>query len=206
MTTKSNFEAAYENGTAGWVIDQPQPAVLELDRAGLIRGAVLEPGAGTGEHTIALTERGHDILGIDFADSAITRARENAAAHGVPARFEVADALALTGPARYETVLDSALFHVFDGESGRAYAEALHRVCLPGALVHILALAEAEPRVGPQISQGTIRAAFGADWKIESIEQSSYRVSVSEKHWAETGLPVGILDRPAWLACIRHLG
>lgn len=89
------WNAVYDNGSAPWVIGEPQPAVLELIEQGWIRGAVLDVGCGAGEHTIRLTELGHDVLGVDLASSAIAYARANAREHGVSARFEVADALNL---------------------------------------------------------------------------------------------------------------
>ena len=57
------WNSVYDNDTAPWVIGEPQPAVLDLERAGWIRGRVLDPGTGAGEHTIALTKLGYDVLG-----------------------------------------------------------------------------------------------------------------------------------------------
>src|SRR5215203_6379149 len=91
----STFDEAYETGTPPWVIGEPQPAVVELERSGAIRGTVLDPGCGLGEHTILLAGLGYDVLGVDFAPHAVELARKNAAAHGVRARFRIADALRL---------------------------------------------------------------------------------------------------------------
>ncbi len=93
--TFSRFDDAYKTRTAPWVIGEPQPAIVGLERAGLVRGKVLDAGCGTGEHTILLTRLGYDVVGVDAAPTAIEQARENAATKGVDARFEVADALNL---------------------------------------------------------------------------------------------------------------
>ena len=77
--TLSRFDDAYKTRTAPWVIGEPQPAIAELQRAGLIDSPVLDIGCGTGEHTILLTRLGYDVLGIDFAPHAIEQARANAA-------------------------------------------------------------------------------------------------------------------------------
>ena len=77
------------------MIGEPQPAIVELERAGLISSKVLDVGCGTGEHTILLTRLGYDVLGVDFAPHAVEQARANAADKGVDARFEVADAMNL---------------------------------------------------------------------------------------------------------------
>ena len=63
----SRFDEFYKTTTPPWVIGEPQPAIVELEKIGLIRGKVLDVGCGTGEHTILLTRLGYDVLGIDFA-------------------------------------------------------------------------------------------------------------------------------------------
>ena len=71
----SRFDDAYKTRTAPWVIGEPQPAIVDLERTGAIRGKVLDVGCGTGEHTILLTRLGYDVLGIDFAPRAVEPAR-----------------------------------------------------------------------------------------------------------------------------------
>src|SRR5918994_7877751 len=102
--TLSRFDDAYKSRTAPWVIGEPQPAIVDLERAGWVRGKVLDVGCGTGEHTILLTRLGDDVLGIDFAPHAVEQARSNAAEKGVDARFEVADAMNLGEQPGYQTI------------------------------------------------------------------------------------------------------
>jgi SAM-dependent methyltransferase len=203
---QSRFQDAYLTHSAPWVIGEPQPAIVDLERAGLIGGAVLDAGCGTGEHTVLLTRLGYDVLGVDFAPAAVEQARANAARHGVPARFEVADALSLDGLLGFDTVLDSALFHVF-GDADRArYVRSLRGVCRPGATVHLLALSDAAPGFGPRISDAVIRAAFeGPDWALEALAPSRYRGIATSEQRLELGLPAdGPADLLAWLARIRR--
>jgi SAM-dependent methyltransferase len=63
--SRSVFDDAYASRTAPWVIGEPQPAIVALERDGGIHGRVLDPGCGTGEHTIHLTRLGYDVCGID---------------------------------------------------------------------------------------------------------------------------------------------
>lgn len=68
MTRPAEFwDSVYDSGVAPWVIGEPQPAIVELERAGWIRGRVLDPGTGAGEHTILLTRLGYDVRGVDLA-------------------------------------------------------------------------------------------------------------------------------------------
>jgi SAM-dependent methyltransferase len=202
----ARFDEFYRTTTPPWVIGEPQPAVVELERAGLIRGKVLDVGCGTGEHTILLTGLGYDVLGIDFAPEAVEQARRNADAKGAGARFEVADAMNLPADPRYDTILDSALFHIFDDADRPKYVASLHGAVLPGGIVHVLALSDQGRGFGPQVSGETIRDAFGDGWELEALEPATYRGVVTEVHADAIGLPIGSrVDEPAWLARARRL-
>jgi hypothetical protein len=83
----------------------------------------------TGEHTIHLAALGYDVRGVDSSELAIDQARANAARREVAARFEVADALQLGDQPTYDTVIDSALFHIFDLLNRDRYIRSLYRVC-----------------------------------------------------------------------------
>lgn len=202
----SRFEEFYKTSTPPWVIGEPQPAVVELEKVGLIRGKVLDVGCGTGEHTILLARLGYDVLGIDFAPEAVEQARRNAEANGVEARFEVADAMNLPGEPRYDTVVDSALFHIFDDTDRPKYVASLHNACRPGGIVVVLALSDQGRGFGPEVSGETIRDAFGDGWELEALEPATYRGVVTEVHADAIGLPIGTrVDEPAWLARARRL-
>lgn len=201
---RERFDTAYETHTAPWVIGEPQPAVIALERTGRLRSRLLDIGCGLGEHTIALTRLGYDVLGIDFAPHAIEQARANAAAHGVDARFEVADAFDLAEV--YDTILDSALFHIFDDADRTRYAASLHGAVAPGGYLHLLALSDSGRGFGPEVSEQVIRTAFADGWEIESLETTTYRGVVGQAHAPLLGVPVGtVVDEPAWLARVRRI-
>lgn len=220
MTQTAEFwNTVYDNDTAPWVIGEPQPAVVELERAGLISGRVLDIGAGAGEHTIALAARGYDVLGIDLSPSAVEYARRNAVDKAVPtARFQVADAVRLGAePAAaaelgvFDTIVDSALFHVFrdDADSRAGYVRALHALCAPGGSLHLLALSDSEPGIGPRISERLIRESFGDGWDLQQLQPSRYRGRITglvAEEARDLDVPdSGIIDTAAWLARIRRV-
>jgi SAM-dependent methyltransferase len=189
------FDSAYRTGTPPWVIGAPQPAVVNLERDGLIGGRVLDIGCGTGEHTILLTSLGYDVLGVDFAPHAVAQARENAARRGVDARFEIADAMDLSSLGQFDIIVDSALFHIFDAHDRTRYVDSLHTACRPGGVVHVLALSDHGRGFGPQVSESELRDAFADRWTLESLVQTTY-----------TGIESGStqVDEPAWLARARR--
>jgi SAM-dependent methyltransferase len=199
MTTpaKDVFNEFYQAGAPPWVIGEPQPAIVALEQTGAI---------GLGEHTILLAALDYDVLGIDFAPNAIDQARANAAAKGIDARFEVADAMNLDSEPGYDTVIDSALFHIFGDAADRArYVASLHRAIRPGGMLHLLALSDAGRGFGPVVSEAQVRDAFVDGWELVALDTTTYRGTVGEMHSAALGEPVGAtLDEPAWLARIRR--
>jgi len=199
------FNDAYESRTAPWVIGEPQPAIVTLEQTGRIRGRVLDAGCGLGEHTILLTALDYDVLGIDYAPNAVEQARANAASKGLAARFEVADATNLAADGRYDTIVDSALFHVFgDGDRAR-YVASLHGAVKPGGYVHVLALSDAGRGFGPQVSEADVRGAFGDGWELEALDVTTYRGVVTAVLTEQVGQPVGtVVEEPAWLARVRR--
>lgn len=204
---RTTFETAYQTGVPPWVIGEPQPAIVELAREGRISGAVLDPGCGNGDNAIHLAELGYDVLGIDFSPTAVEIARANAARRAAAhVRFEVADALRLDGEPRFDTIVDSALFHVFGRDDQAAYARSLHAVCKPGGRVHVLALSDAGPGFGPEVSDTAIREAFSRGWELEDIRTHQYRGIVREPQAPLVERPVGeVVDSPAWLATARRI-
>ena len=172
----------------------------------MIRGRVLDVGCGLGEHTILLTALGYDVLGVDYAPHAVDKARRNARAKGLDARFEVADALALDGEPGYDTVIDSAVFHIFgDPEQRSRYVASLHRALRPDGILHLLALSDSGRGFGPSVSEQTVRTAFVDGWRLEALDATTYRGVVGPAHAEALGLPVGtVVDEPAWLGRIRR--
>jgi 2-polyprenyl-3-methyl-5-hydroxy-6-metoxy-1,4-benzoquinol methylase len=168
------WDASYHDGPAPWEIGEPQPAVVRLADAGVFAGSVLDAGCGTGENALHLASLGLDVLGFDVAETALSIAREHAAARGLNADFIVADALRLDRLGRlFDTVLDCALLHTFDDGERREYVAGLAAAVRPGGRLHILCFADIGPgEHGPHpISQEELRAAFqpAAGWRVASV-------------------------------------
>jgi PPOX class F420-dependent enzyme/OxyR family protein len=200
------FNYAYTSRTAAWVIGEPQPAIVALERDGWIHGTVLDVGCGTGEHTILLAKQGYDVRGIDVSSQAIEQAHANATEHKVAARFEVADVWNLGKGTSFHTIIDSGLFHIFDRADRARYVHSLHRACRPGALVHVLALSDDGPGFGPQVSGTAIREAFAEGWVLEQMQVSKYRGVIGGAQAAQVHRAAGeFIDLPAWLARLRRI-
>ncbi|SHW35292.1 thiopurine S-methyltransferase (tpmt) superfamily protein [Mycobacteroides abscessus subsp. abscessus] len=126
-------ELMYGTCCAPWDIGGPQPVIRQLAALGAVRGAVLDPGCGTGWHAIEYARAGCSVTGIDLAPTAIARARTNARTAGVEAQFVLGDATTLDYEARFDTVVDSKLLDNLDSAEVRGrYLRSLYRAMNPG--------------------------------------------------------------------------
>jgi ubiquinone/menaquinone biosynthesis C-methylase UbiE len=114
-------------------------------------------------------------LGVDVAETALTIARVKAAARGIEAEFELADALRFDLLGRtFDTVLDCGLFHSFDGDERPDYVASLASVTRAGSTVYVLCFSDVEPTGPHPVSERELRAPFDGDgrWSIISIAPS----------------------------------
>src|SRR5204863_7584359 len=140
---RTTFEALYA-GQAPWDIGKPQKPFLGV--ADRITGSVLDAGCGTGDTALFFAGRGCQVTGIDFLEEPIRRAKHKAAERGVPVTFLVRDALTLKDwGERFDTVIDSGLFHVFGDEDRRRYVEGLATVLKPGGRLFLMCFSHEEP-------------------------------------------------------------
>jgi len=174
------FDAMYE-GTPPWDIGRPQREFVRLEAAGEIKGSVLDIGCGTGENALFLAGRGHEVWGIDFAPTAIEKAKAKAKQRGLKATFRVADALQLQKLGRtFDAVIDSGLFHTFDDGDRSRFPRSLASVLPPGGRYLMMCFSEREPGdLGPRrVTQAEIRETFTKGWEIESIRPSKFEAIV----------------------------
>jgi cyclopropane fatty-acyl-phospholipid synthase-like methyltransferase len=196
---RATFEGLYA-GPAPWDIGKPQEHFLAV--AHRVKGPVLDAGCGTGEHAMFFAARGLRVVGIDFVDEAIRRARRKAAERGLAVEFLVKDALTLAdGSERFATALDCGLFHVFSDADRRRYAQGLARVLEPGGLLFMMCFSDAEPGTeGPRrVSRQELYDTFADGWEIESVQPARCEIhpEFTEVAFSEGGPKV-------WFAVIRR--
>jgi SAM-dependent methyltransferase len=168
------WDASYHDGPAPWDIGRPQPAIARLASEGGFAGAVLDAGCGTGENTLLVASLGLSVLGVDVAETALTIARATADDRGLEVEFAVADALHLERLGRrFETVLDSALFHTFDDDERPRYVASLAAVTEQGGTLYVLSFSDEGLDTGPHpVSREQLTAAFSpaSGWTMTSLE------------------------------------
>ena len=85
------YDSWYRFGKPPWV-GGPRPELVELVTNGtLAPGRAIDLGCGEGDNAIFLAQHGFTVTGVDFAPSAIAKARRKAQAAGVEVEFVVDD-------------------------------------------------------------------------------------------------------------------
>src|SRR5579875_221431 len=176
------FETAYRGETeqfgAGakppWSIGEPQPELAALIKAGKIHGDVLDVGCGEAAISLYLAERGYTTVGIDLSPTAIDLARREAKKRGLTnASFEVADISSFSGyDRRFDTIVDSTLFHSIPVEAREGYQRSIVRAAAPGASYFVLVFDKAAMPNGPAnaVTADELRAVVSKYWVIDEIK------------------------------------
>ena len=187
-----DFDAAYGGeavlpGAARvpWNIGEPQPPIAALIEAGRVHGTVLDAGCGIGETALHLAGRGHSVVGLDLSPNAIGQARARAAGLGLDVEFAVADITSFTGyDGRFDTVIDSTLFHSIPVAGRSGYLASIARAAAPGATLHILVFSREAPfpdDVRPNlVDEVELRESVAEHWTVESLAPSSITAILPE--------------------------
>jgi SAM-dependent methyltransferase len=196
---RASFEGYYA-GRPPWDIGEPQWSFVAV--ADLVDGPVLDAGCGTGDHALFLAACGRRVVGIDFVDEAIRRARAKAAQRGLTAEFLVKDATALADwGERFASVIDCCLFHVFSDENRRRYVQGLTRVVRPGGRLFLVCCSDEEPGTeGPRrVSRRELYDAFADGWVVESVRPC--RIEINPEF---TAVKFSAGGPKAWFAVVRR--
>jgi len=178
---------------------QPDMACLLADYPPV--DPILDLGSATGDLAIAMALQGHNVVGLEFVQSAVDRAREKAAALDPGAlarlRFEVGDA---TRPAAlgvaFGSVLDSGFFHLLDPDEADGFVASLRNAVAPGGryYLHEFAIEFPIENVPRAITEEELRVRFSADtgWRVVEVRSAGFHNRVAQ-------------PTPAIVACIERL-
>ena len=194
MTTPSQdlFENAYKGEAAElglgtkppWSIGEPQPEIAALIEQGKFRGDVLDVGCGEAAVDLYLAERGFTTVGLDLSPTAIELAKAEAAKRGLTnASFEVADISAFGGyDGRFNTIVDSTLFHSIPVEAREGYQQSIVRAAAPGASYYVLVFDRAGLPNGPAnpVTEDELREVVSKYWTIDDIRAARIHASFPE--------------------------
>src|SRR3954453_6986147 len=207
MTTPSQdlFENAYKGeaselglGTKPpWSIGEPQPEIAALIEQGKFKGDVLDVGCGEAAVDLYLAERGFTTVGLDLSPTAIELAKAQAAKRGLTnASFAVADISAFTGyDGRFNTIVDSTLFHSIPVELREGYQQSIVRAAAPGASYFVLVFDRAGLPDGPAnpVTEDELREVVSKYWTIDEIRPARIHANLPDVVELD-GLPMPFAD------------
>ena len=170
------YQEGHFQGPPPWNIGEPQPELAALIRSGKIRGDVLDAGCGVAELSLALAAEGHTVVGIDLTPTAVAAATKAAEERGLTTATFVQDDITSFGgyDGRFDTIVDSTLFHSLPIEGRDGYLRSAHRAAAPGAVLYILVFANGAFPPGAQfgpntVSEDELRAAVSKFWTVDEI-------------------------------------
>ena len=130
------WEAKYRRGEDGWERGAPNPAL----EAWLARGVpapgarVLVPGCGRGHEVVALARRGFDVVGVDFAPSAVEALSARLAQEGLSAEVVAADLFDYEG-GPFDAIYEQTCLCALDPARWPDYERWLFARLRPGGLL-----------------------------------------------------------------------
>jgi hypothetical protein len=128
VNTVAFWEDAYARGGDGWELGRPAPPLVDfLDTTPPPRGRVAVPGSGRGHDARLLATRGYEVIGFDFAPTALAAARVLAARERVAVGFEDRDVFALGRelPNAFDGVWEYTCFCAIDPARRAEYVRSL---------------------------------------------------------------------------------
>ncbi len=198
-----------------WSLGEPQPEIAALINQGRITGTVLDAGCGEAALSLHLAALGHDTVGLDASPTAIKLAKARAAEQGLTnASFEVADISDFSGyDGRFNTIVDSTLFHSMPVELRDGYQRSIVRAAVPGAAYFVLVFDRTGMPEGPAnpVTDDELREVVSRYWVVDEIRPARIHANAPDGAFAEfANLDLrdegnGRKSMPAWLLS-AHLG
>lgn len=180
------FTSVYR-GAAPWEIGGAQPAMADLIEQFPPRDPVLDVGCASGDLAIYLAHRGHEVLGVDFVESAIeqAQAKRSSLPEEVAGRltFAVADATRPSALGQFGAVFDSGFLHLLDAEETDSYVSELAAALMQGGRLYLHEFAVEFPieNVPRAVVESELRERFteAAGWRILHIGQVEFENTVA---------------------------
>ncbi len=169
------WENRYIEGTTGWDLGQAAPPFVSLldSTAAPKPGKIAVLGSGSGYDALLFAARGFEVIGFDFAPSAIISATELAQNKGISTQFLQRNIFNLPAefPHYFDYVLEHTCFCAIDPGDRPSYVKLVKSLLKPSG--ELLALFWAHNQAGgPPFGTTTteIRQYFEPDFKINSLD------------------------------------
>jgi len=112
-------------------------------------GRAIDLGCGTGTNVITMAKQGWQVLGVDFAPTAIRLARQKIERAQMRAEVFVSDVTKLQGiPGPFDFALDLGCFHGLDSGDKVKYLVRLDELLIPDGFWMVYGRIRPDPRAG----------------------------------------------------------
>ncbi len=132
MDDRTFWNEAYKDDPKGTMVTD---RFLQVETAHLRPGRALDLGCGTGRNALALAERGWSVTGVDWAEHAISLAKEAAAQQNFSADFIAADITKWKPLHLYDLVIST--YALPGGEDGKRVLQTAAAALAPGGTLLI---------------------------------------------------------------------
>lgn len=171
--SRTFFTSVYQ-AAAPWEIGGAQPAMASLIEQFPPLDPVLDLGCASGDLAIHLARLGHEVLGVDFVQSAIDQAngKRSALPEDVAQRldFRVGDASRPSALGQFGSVFDSGFLHLLDDEESDQFVDDLAGAVVAGGRLYLHEFAVEFPieNVPRAITESELRERFteSAGWAV----------------------------------------
>ncbi len=190
------WQARFDSGTTPWDRGASNPRLGRWIESGRLEPCrILVPGCGSGYEVAALAAAGFEVTGVDYAPSAVRRARARISALALPqgasAQVVQADALRWSAEAPFDAVYEQTFLCALYPDSWVPYAAQLNRWLRPGGRLFALFMQAPRPGSAEGRIQGppyhcdinAMRALFPADrwdWPQPPYEAIEHPAGLAE--------------------------
>lgn len=206
----------------GWILGHVRPPAA---------GRVLDAPCGFGRHSMALARRGFEVTGVDLSETELHRAKERAAAAGLPLQLVRQDMRDMEFSGEFDLALNLfSSIGFFTDDEDRLLIDRFCTALKPGGAFVLdtrnrdFAIHEVTPEETVRLPEGTARvenrfdvrtSRLQQDWWLESEHRPLGRLeirlySVHEllrmlrpERWSQVALFGGLDGRPFGLASAR---
>lgn len=169
------WENRYQEGTTRWDLGQAAPPLVSLLSSPALSppsGRVAVLGCGRGYDALLFAAHGFEVMGFDFAPSAIADATALAQAAGSSAQFLQRDIFDL--PAEFSScfdyVVEHTCFSAIDPDKRPAYVQLVRSILKPQGEVIGIFFTHSRPGGPPfGVTPAQIRQYFETDFEILSL-------------------------------------
>jgi len=188
-TTADFWEMRYQSGTTHWDLGIAAPAFVDLlaSPQALPPGQTAVLGCGRGHDALLFAQKGFEVLGFDFAPSAIAEAQSNAAQLGSTAQFQQRDIFTLgdTFAQDFDYVVEHTCFCAIDPSQRSTYVQLVHTLLKPSGWLIGIFFTHDRPGGPPfGIAPAEVQQQFSPLFEIHTLQpiQNSVASRQGEEH------------------------